>query len=736
MRLVVMVLALGACIDPPIVQEDGRPSDAGLPRSNLVAPHIPCTMQEGGMNPLDCQAINIVETNIAMAVGGMPATAQIANLTPTPTQLVSAAITNGTGFTFTDVNCFGMTTCAFSPTKALPYMLGVQCSMPGTAVLSVQGAKGMMDTDSAMLTCLSPGPTISVTPSTIAPLMSPVGVPVIAPQQITVTNNGTGTLSYTVLDSDPAQWQLVNGTCVGYPNCTLPGGGTSHTFDVQFTPASHHSMPVFATFTFDGGAAGMPTVQVSGTGAGAVLSATPVTHDFLQLAKSTLGTQTITVTNTGNAPMNVTIGQPSPPFAVSATSLPNIAPNESRTFDATCQSATATGPQAGAILLMSDAYAPAAGMQNITLACEVLDTDVQVTPNPIAFGEVRKGSGDRTIEVTLANGSSATEKVTSVALVDHPDALSRSGFTAGDLPGNTSRTLSVKLATDAVVDLATSKLEIQLAGQPTPLAVPVQGKVVVPSARVMPEVLDLGTACIGAPVTGQVTMVNDGSATLTVERPTMDQGFVAQSMSAFPVALTAANEISVQVAPASMDIGSAAGSLSWSTSALGAPLQTFVVPVDVTYIPTGTAVSPARLEFGQLDISLVSSASVVTLRNCDAAPVTVRVEGLAADRGPLTAWQIDPASVERTLAAQETLTIAARFAPARTGRHQARIVLRVGDEQRFVDLVGEGLGPLVEPASLYACDCNSSRPLTAWPVPFAVLLVLRRRSVRVAKIHA
>jgi hypothetical protein len=176
-----------------------------------------------------------------------------------------------------------------------------------------------------------------------------------------------------------------------------------------------------------------------------------------------------------------------------------------------------------------------------------------------------------------------------------------------------------------------------------------------------------------------------------------------------------------------MNAGNASGMLSWMVSALGEPLRTFTVPVELTYIPTGTAVSPAKLDFGRLDVSLVSSASVVTLRNCDAAPVTLRVEGLSAERGPVDAWQIDPAMVERTLASQETLTITARFTPKRTGLHHAKIVVRVDGEQRFVDLLGEGLGPVLDKASLYACDCSSSRPLSAWPIPLALLLVLRRR---------
>ena len=727
--IVTMVGAIVACIEPRPPAEEG-PSDAGIVA--LLAPHAPCIMQEGGLLPhADCQAIDIVETTIPM-VGAGSATATVRAFTATPTMLVTATITGPGAYTFTDPACVGLQSCTFGPQDlTVPYLLGVQCSTPSaTALLVVQGTNGAMDTDSAQLTCAAPGPTISVTPSMIGPLSSPVGTPT-APQQVTVTNNGTGTLSYTVTNSDP-QWQLSN-LCTGFPSCMLAGGGSQHVFDLTFTPTAHHIMPVSDTFTFDGGMAGMPTVQVSGRGTGAVLSVSPTSHDFLQLARNALGTQQITITNDGNAPLNVQIAGAGPPFGASSMGANGIMPNSSFTFDATCQSATAITPAAlGSIVITSNAYSPSGGSQMVTLRCEVLATDLQVDPNPVNFNEVRKGtSPNPTMNVTLFNNSGADETVTSVQLAGHPSALTRSGFTGGLIPAMTSRTVTLALATGTEVDLATSRLEIALAGQPTPLAVPVRGKVVVPSAHVQPEALDLGTACIGSQVTGVVRMINDGTATLSLEKPTMDQAFNATSSSTFPLALAASNEASVEVMPAQITAGISSGLLTWQVNALGEPFQTFTVPVDLEYIPEGAAVSPRKLEFGQLDVSLISPPSTVTLRNCDPDPISVRVEGLVSSRGNLDAWEIEPRIVERTLASQETLSITARFSPKRVGRHEARIMLRVGDEQRFVEISGDGVGPLLDKASLYACDCSGSgRPYALLPIGFAVLAIIGRRRRR------
>jgi hypothetical protein len=725
--IVTMVGAIVACIEPRQAPDEG-PSDAGI--AALIAPHAPCIMQEGGLAPAtDCQAIDIVETTIPM-VGAGSGTAMVRAFTSTPTMLMTATITGPSVYTFTEPSCTGMQTCTFGP-QALPYTLGVQCGSPAAnALLTVQGTNGMMDTDSAQLTCASPGPTISVSPSMIGPLMSPVGTPT-PPEQITVTNNGSGTLSYTVSNSDP-QWQLSSG-CTGFPNCMLPGGGSQHVFDLTFTPNAHHITPDTDTFTFDGGVAGMPTVQVSGMGTGAVLDVSPTSHDFLQLARNALGTQQITITNQGNAPLDVMIAGAAPPFGASSMGFNDIMPSSSVTFDATCQSATAITPAVmGSIVITSNAYSPSGGSQMVSLQCEVLATDLQVDPNPVDFTEVRKGTSPApTMDVTLFNASGAAETVTSVQLAGHPNALSRSGFSGGEIPASSSRTVTLTLATGSEVDLAGSRLEIALAGQPTPLAVPVRGKVVVPSARVQPETLDLGTACIASQVTGVVRMVNDGSATLTLQRPTMDQAFNATSTSMFPLALAASNEASVEVTPAMMTAGASKGVLTWQVDALGEPFQTFTVPVDLEYIPEGTAVSPRKLEFGQLDVDLLSPPSTVTLRNCDPNPVAVRVEGLVSTRGNLDAWEIEPRIVERLLASQETLTITARFSPKRPGRHEAQIMLRVGDQQRFVEITGDGVGALLDKTSLYACDCSGAgRPYALAPIGFVVFAIIVRRRRR------
>lgn len=725
---VTVAAGLFACVAVP---RDGEPPNDAAGVAHAL-PYIPCTMQEAGAGTgSDCQAIDIAQSTIALGAGGS-AFATVQQLVPLPvTMLVSATITGSGVFTFTDPACAGLQSCTFTPNKSLVYALGIACSNAGPqGILQVAGTNGPVDVDSTVLTCVSAGPTISVTPVMLSPFTAPVGASSTA-QQVVVTNNGSGSLNYSVAQTDATQWQLSSPSCPGFPTCILGGSGMSHTFDVVFTPDQHHSIPTTETFTFNGGMAGTRTVQASGTGMGAVLDVAPVSHDFLQLPLGGLGTQTFTITNGGNAPLTANLTPPVPPFGVSQTSFPSIPAGDSRTFEATCQSSVALGPTTGTATVSSNAYtlgngAPG-GTQVLSFDCEVLPTELQVTPNPVSFGEVRRGATPPTMTVTLTNPLPSAVEVSSIALVAAPDALTITGFDGGAVPPSSSRMLALRLATGSEVDLADAKLLVNVVGVATPLAVPVRGKVVVPSAKIIPGKLDLGTVCVGSTVGAAVAMVNDGTAMVTAEMPTMDQGFAARTMSSFPTALAAGDSVAVEVVPAATTAGGARGTLSWTARALGSLLEEFSVPVDVTYISSGAALSPARLEFGEVDAETISYARSVRLENCDQLPVLVGVEGLSAARNDLGAWQIDPLMLQQTLAAHESIIVTARFRPPRSGHYEAKIVLTVEGEQRFVPLFGDGLGRRIDPASLYACSCATASPLQGLPIVLVVFFVIRRR---------
>jgi MYXO-CTERM domain-containing protein len=261
---------------------------------------------------------------------------------------------------------------------------------------------------------------------------------------------------------------------------------------------------------------------------------------------------------------------------------------------------------------------------------------------------------------------------------------------------------------------------------------PVSGRVTTPAAYVTPERLELGTACAGVPVRATVSLVNSGTARLAVEPPLLDPSFVAQpeSPTSYPAPLAAGATAILGIAPAAREPGPYAGKLTWRADAPAAP---FVVPVSLTYIETGTAISPARLSFAPIQVTETSPRFTVTLQNCNTAPVVVSIDGIKADRGGAAAWQVVPSAERRLLAPQERLALSVAFSPRRHGRHAARIELVIGGEPASVALEGDGIDASFERTSFYACSCGGGEAPGGGAIALAAgvaAAVLRRRRPR------
>jgi len=285
--------------------------------------------------------------------------------------------------------------------------------------------------------------------------------------------------------------------------------------------------------------------------------------------------------------------------------------------------------------------------------------------------------------------------------------------------------LALTLLSTAELDLEGSRLAVDV--DTARLELPLSGLVVSPSGRVSPVALDLGTACVGTQVTGTVRLINSGTATLTMQKPEMDRAFVAvlQQPASYPAPLPPGYAATVGVSPRTSQIGAIDGTLTWDVDAPAGP---FSVPVTLHYINAGAAISPRSLIFGSIDAGQVSPRQTVTLENCNPAPIRLAIDGVVASQGGLDAWDVTPATDERTLGPHDKLQIGALFRPKRVGPHVAHIQLAIDGEPGEIELTGDALGKLPEPTSFYACSCRApSSPAQGAPLALAVLLALRRR---------
>ena len=171
-------------------------------------------------------------------------------------------------------------------------------------------------------------------------------------QMFTISNPGTANLSVTQAS--------LTGTGFGLSGLTLPlsiAPGSSAAFTVSFTPSSASS--VSGSLTLVNNALSSPLVlAISGTGVSAVakLAASPTSLSFGNINTGASGTQTVTLSNTGNSSVSVSqINISGTGFSASGLGLPvTLAAGQSTSFGVTF-APTSAGSLSGSVAISSNA---------------------------------------------------------------------------------------------------------------------------------------------------------------------------------------------------------------------------------------------------------------------------------------------------------------------------------------------------------------------------------------------
>ena len=696
---------------------------------------------------------------LTVSATGAAAAVQITIVTPSPldltapagsavTTMISVGMT-GTGtdhltqvqitgdstnvLALTDAGCTSPHQCDYPGTAArnLPTQVGVSChpdAQPRTSTLVVYGDQ---PTDMATLTiaCADDSPRLVVSPTTIDATPTNVGS-TSGPYSFTVANAGSGTISVGPMTFSLDQWSSTD-PCVRTP-CNVTSA-TPHTINVTFAPRAWGNLDATVMIPSSGGTT---MVQLTGTGVGAILDVTApsasasYTIDFGTIAKGSPAMLPLTMQTVGNRSITAMLTSPlPPPFSLSQTSVP-LDVGVANGANVICSSSTAMTMQTTTIAITSEAYQTTPSPAAVTARCAVADTELKVMPQTFAFGELALGATAMTKTITLTNPSSAPMMLASFKLVGTTHVLS---LTPPDqmlaiAPNGGTTTAMMTFDPSAVEDVAGMHLEIDVDG--VTLSYPITGKVVTAHAHLTPRTLDLGTACVGTPIVGNVTMVNDGTATLLVQAPTIDQGFTAfpitpQSYPPEGAALAPGKSAVAGVTPAASAPGQLTGMLTWDVNAPEAP---FVIPVSLEYIAEGTGVSPSELAFGTQSLDVPSHQQTITLENCNLEPVSVTVRGVVSREGAVAAWKVDPSTLQTTLGSHGKQRITVAFEPHEPGHYAARIELDIDGVTRTIELTGDAPGDRIDRTSFYACSCSGpGAPSQGWPLVVAVVLVIRRR---------
>ncbi len=528
--------------------------------------------------------------------------------------------------------------------------------------------------------------------------------------------------------------------CEMDPRRRAPCDSQPATFSVTFTPsfAGPQSCAIQANFEFRA-----PLVStVSGTGiapplAQQVIAPTDGTLAFGEVVVGTSSSdRSAILRNVGAEPIDVSDATLTGPDAA-AFSVGPAGDNPLPAGSDYVWSLRCTPPAAGALAatLTLTTTAPTSPVV-IALTCTGIQSDLTVTPSPLAFPEVFVGES-ATETLRLTNSGTAP-------LVFGTPTITGVGFTLGALsdssiPAGESATIDVTFAPTA------AEADQDIAGQVTlPFADGVRTIDLVGPARTADLALtpstavDFGTICVGQSRSQEFLAVNPGSGTTTLTD-------LAITGAGFEVAVVEPATLPAPLPPgglapvtfavtAAPPVGPSTGTLTVTAGLAGLPPVT--VELSATGVASGVAASPTAVDFGGVVVDEASIARIVRVDNCDAAEVAIdRLTVTGADAAQFVATPDVGASLPVAIAPGGAATFIVVMRPTTSGDKTATLELGQGAAATFVPLSGVGVGedelPGDDPrGSYYACTTSRGGLGGALALGLGLALVLRRRRRR------
>lgn len=229
-----------------------------------------------------------------------------------------------------------------------------------------------------------------------------------SPQQVTLTNTGNAPLSITGIaaSGDFAQSNNCSGTVNAGAGCTIT---------VTFTPTALGARNGAVTITDD--ATDSPqNVSLSGNGVAAIASLSPSSLTFAaQQVGTSSNAQTVTVTNSGNIPLNISSitlsGANSGDFS-QVNNCGSVAPNATCSINVTF-TPTAIGGRSATLLVTDNA---ANSPQSVSLSGGGVGAIAGLSVNSINFGAQPVGSTSGAQSVVLINTGNIALTISSIGI--------------------------------------------------------------------------------------------------------------------------------------------------------------------------------------------------------------------------------------------------------------------------------------------------------------------------------
>jgi uncharacterized protein DUF1573/centrosomal CEP192-like protein/HYDIN/CFA65/VesB family protein/ASPM-SPD-2-Hydin domain-containing protein len=479
---------------------------------------------------------------------------------------------------------------------------------------------------------------------------------------VTATNTGTAAINVSSVAISTQYFAL---TAPSLP-LSIPAG-QSTPISVTFTPNAAGTFN--ATMTIGSNASNaQATVALSGTGATGssgtgTLSSNPATEAFGSVPDGTTQSQTVTLSNTGTATVNISqVAVSGTGFQISGITTP-LALNaaQSTTFTVSFDPQTA-GSATGNVTITSDA-----SDSTMTMALSgtgVVPGALGSNPTSVPFGNVQVG-GDPTASETITN--TGTSSVTISAVTITGTGFTVSGITTPmTLAAGKSATFVVGFDPQTAASESGSVTITSTATNPT-LTIPVSGTGVGEGALGSnPTSLSFGSVQVGSNQSLSETVTNTGGSSVTISAVAASgTGFTVSGITP-PVTLTAGQgaTFSVKFTPASA--ASASGNLTVTSNGSN-PTLTIPLSGTGTAATAGVlAASPATIAIG----SVVVGTNGTGTGSLTASGSSVIVSAVSSNNAAFT---VSGLSLPVTIPAGQSAPFTVTYSPQATGAASATL---------------------------------------------------------------
>jgi hypothetical protein len=454
-----------------------------------------------------------------MAVGGTGT--QSVSVTNTGTGAIdisNATITGGAAFTVVGANPSGSIPVGQSTSVQVQFAPKSEGAVTGTLTVTSNASNSSL---TIPLSGTGTQAQISATPASVN--FGTVVKGTSNSQTITLQNGGNSTLTFLRVTPPGAGFSITGISTA----TTIPAGG-SVDFNAIFTPTSTATVSGSITLATNGTPSSL-VINLSGAGSAAhvnpssgVLSAGSASLSFGDMAVGGTGTQSVSLTNTGTAAVNISTATISSgaAFAIVGGSPSGSIPVGQSTSVQVQFAPKSEGAVTGTLTVTSNA-----SNSSLTIPLSGTGTQAQIsaTPASVNFGTVVKGTSNSQT-ITLQNGGNST---LTFSQVTPPGAgFSITGLsTATTIPAGGGVTFNAIFTPTSTATISGS-ITLATNGTPSSLVINLTGAGSAPILQLgaSPTSLNFNTVTVGNSSSLTSTLTNNGNSNINISGVTITGG--------------------------------------------------------------------------------------------------------------------------------------------------------------------------------------------------------------------